>query len=53
MAVAEARSRTERLRKLLEERILVLDGAWGTMLQRQGLTPEGREHVLREGHDSL
>ncbi|HEX2111480.1 MAG TPA: methionine synthase [Gaiellaceae bacterium] len=27
-----------RLRALLEERIVVLDGAWGTMLQRQGLT---------------
>ena len=25
------------LRELLDERILVLDGAWGTMLQRQGL----------------
>jgi 5-methyltetrahydrofolate--homocysteine methyltransferase len=40
VAVAEARSTTERLRELLDERILVLDGAWGTMLQRQGLTPE-------------
>jgi 5-methyltetrahydrofolate--homocysteine methyltransferase len=28
---------TEALRDLLEQRILVLDGAWGTMLQRQGL----------------
>ncbi|MEJ7790510.1 MAG: methionine synthase [Gaiellaceae bacterium] len=27
-----------RLRALLEERILVLDGAWGTMLQAAGLT---------------
>ncbi|HEX6700333.1 MAG TPA: methionine synthase [Gaiellaceae bacterium] len=40
MAVAEARETTQQIRKLLDERILVLDGAWGTMLQRQGLTPE-------------
>jgi 5-methyltetrahydrofolate--homocysteine methyltransferase len=30
-------SGTELLRDLLAQRILVLDGAWGTMLQRQGL----------------
>jgi 5-methyltetrahydrofolate--homocysteine methyltransferase len=28
------------LRKVLDERILVLDGAWGTMLQNAGLEPE-------------
>jgi 5-methyltetrahydrofolate--homocysteine methyltransferase len=28
------------LRKLLDERVVVLDGAWGTMLQAAGLTPE-------------
>lgn len=28
------------LRELLEQRIAVLDGAWGTMLQGAGLTPE-------------
>jgi 5-methyltetrahydrofolate--homocysteine methyltransferase len=39
MAVA-ATSVEARLRPLLEQRILVLDGAWGTMLQHQGLTPE-------------
>jgi 5-methyltetrahydrofolate--homocysteine methyltransferase len=33
-----AASRTELLRELLAQRILVLDGAWGTMLQRQGLS---------------
>ncbi|MEU0563238.1 methionine synthase [Dactylosporangium sp. NPDC006015] len=27
------------LRKLLDERVVVLDGAWGTMLQAAGLTP--------------
>ncbi|MEU6748938.1 methionine synthase [Spirillospora sp. NPDC046719] len=31
---------TEELRRLLDERIVVLDGAWGTMLQGAGLTPE-------------
>jgi 5-methyltetrahydrofolate--homocysteine methyltransferase len=40
VAVAEARSTAERLRELLDERVLVLDGAWGTMLQRQGLTSD-------------
>ena len=30
----------ERLEKLLQERIVVLDGAWGTTLQHRGLTPE-------------
>ncbi|MVZ99618.1 methionine synthase [Actinomadura sp. LD22] len=32
--------RTEELRGLLDERVVVLDGAWGTMLQGAGLTPE-------------
>ena len=31
--------RTRRLRELLDQRILLLDGAWGTMLQGAGLTP--------------
>jgi 5-methyltetrahydrofolate--homocysteine methyltransferase len=39
VAVRAARS-TQEIRKLLDERILVLDGAWGTMLQQQGLAPE-------------
>ena len=30
----------DRLEALLRERILVLDGAWGTMLQNAGLAPE-------------
>ena len=38
MAVAAARS-TQEIRRLLDERILVLDGAWGTMLQQQRLAP--------------
>jgi methionine synthase I (cobalamin-dependent) len=28
----------QRLESILGERIAVLDGAWGTMLQRRGLT---------------
>ncbi|MBW8487143.1 methionine synthase [Actinomadura parmotrematis] len=31
--------RTSALRDLLDERVAVLDGAWGTMLQGAGLTP--------------
>ncbi len=30
---------TEALRRLLNEKVVVLDGAWGTMLQSAGLTP--------------
>jgi 5-methyltetrahydrofolate--homocysteine methyltransferase len=33
-------NRTEQLRQLLAERILVLDGAWGVLLQGRGLTEE-------------
>jgi 5-methyltetrahydrofolate--homocysteine methyltransferase len=33
------RDTTSALRKLLRERVVVLDGAWGTMLQGAGLTP--------------
>jgi 5-methyltetrahydrofolate--homocysteine methyltransferase len=37
------------IRKLLDERVVVLDGAWGTMLQGAGLTPEDyRGDLLRE-----
>jgi len=32
--------RTRELIGLLEQRIAVLDGAWGTMFQGAGLTPE-------------
>ncbi|WP_091455740.1 methionine synthase [Actinokineospora iranica] len=37
--MTEAGSRTAALRELLDRRIAVLDGAWGTMLQGAGLTP--------------
>ncbi|PPK66353.1 methionine synthase [Actinokineospora auranticolor] len=33
-------ARTDDLRRLLDERIVVLDGAWGTMLQNASLRPE-------------
>lgn len=33
-------NRTAELKRLLSERVLVLDGAWGTMLQGAKLTPE-------------
>src|SRR5918999_2507670 len=36
----EAGMSEARLRKLLDERILVLDGAWGTMLQSAGLAAD-------------
>ena len=31
-------NRTEQIRQLLDERILVLDGSWGVLLQGRGLT---------------
>src|SRR6201989_3201730 len=34
------RSTTSELRRLLSDRILVLDGAWGTMLQAAKLKPD-------------
>ena len=37
-ATTPATTAEARLRDLLEQRILVLDGAWGTMLQGRGLT---------------
>ncbi|HEY6479745.1 MAG TPA: methionine synthase [Streptosporangiaceae bacterium] len=39
-AARPERASTVALRKALSERILVLDGAWGTMLQGAGLGPE-------------
>ncbi len=37
----------DKLRELLQQRVVVLDGAWGTMLQGAGLTPAD---YLVEGH---
>ncbi len=46
--------RVELLHKLLEERILVLDGAMGTMIQRHTLEEEDfRGEVLKEHHMPL
>ena len=39
MQTTQASAET-RLRQLMAERVVVLDGAWGTMLQGAGLTPE-------------
>ncbi|ROO86346.1 methionine synthase (B12-dependent) [Actinocorallia herbida] len=41
VAATETRAeRTRRLREILDERIAVLDGAWGSMLQNANLKPE-------------
>src|SRR5689334_1408284 len=48
-AVAE---RTASLKALLEQRIAVLDGAWGTMLQGAGLTPEDYRADFLADHPS-
>jgi len=49
----ERRTRIERLKRLLAERIVFLDGAMGTMIQRERLDEAGyRGERLREhGHD--
>ncbi|MEQ4303269.1 methionine synthase [Plantactinospora sp. B6F1] len=43
-------SRTAALRDLLAQRIVVLDGAWGTMLQGAGLTPADYRGDLLANH---
>jgi len=46
-----ARPATERLRSLLAERVVVLDGAWGTMLQNAKLAPaDYRGDVVDAAH---
>jgi 5-methyltetrahydrofolate--homocysteine methyltransferase len=40
----------EDLRALLGQRIAVLDGAWGTMLQNVGLTPADYRNAALSGH---
>ena len=37
---APATGQAQALRELLDQRIAVLDGAWGTMLQSVGLSPD-------------
>ncbi|MFL6161594.1 MAG: methionine synthase [Jatrophihabitantaceae bacterium] len=39
VAAIDTEARTQILRALLDERIAVLDGAWGTMIQDAGLSP--------------
>ena len=36
---AEPNATTQALKDLLDRRVAVLDGAWGTMFQNAGLTP--------------
>ncbi|HEU5271464.1 MAG TPA: methionine synthase [Jatrophihabitans sp.] len=43
-------TRTEALRALLDERIVVLDGAWGTMIQNAGLSPDDYRGDLLTDH---
>jgi 5-methyltetrahydrofolate--homocysteine methyltransferase len=45
--------RTEELRALMSERILVLDGAMGTMLQTAGLGPEDFGGTEKEGCNEI
>ncbi len=48
----ERTARTTELKKLLGERILVLDGAWGTMLQGAKLKPEDyRADLIAADHE--
>ena len=47
------RDRSDELREILNERILVLDGAWGTMIQRHTLEEEDfrGDRFKNHGHD--
>jgi len=46
----DSENRTEALRAVLRERIAVLDGAWGTMIQNAGLTPADYRDERLDGH---
>jgi len=50
---AERRERIERLKRMLDERIVLLDGAMGTMVQQHRLDERGYrgERFLRHGRD--
>ena len=50
MATAVGTSATTRLRELLAQRIAVLDGAWGTMLQGRGLGEADYRGARFSGH---
>jgi 5-methyltetrahydrofolate--homocysteine methyltransferase len=47
---AQADDRTRALRRLLDTRIAVLDGAWGTMFQNAGLVPADYRDERLAGH---
>jgi 5-methyltetrahydrofolate--homocysteine methyltransferase len=49
----QVQDRSDELREILNERILVLDGAWGTMIQRHKLEEEDfrGERFRDHGHD--
>ncbi len=49
--MAKRRERIEGLRRKLSEGIVVLDGAMGTMIQRQGLEAADFKGEVFEGHD--
>ncbi|MBW4716813.1 methionine synthase [Saccharothrix obliqua] len=44
-------TRTAELRALMDQRVAVLDGAWGTMLQTAGLTPADYRADFLAGHE--
>ncbi|MDT4892812.1 MAG: 5-methyltetrahydrofolate--homocysteine methyltransferase [Pseudonocardiales bacterium] len=46
-----ARERIASLKALLDQRVVVLDGAWGSMLQNAGLAPEDYRGAVVEGHE--
>ena len=45
------RNAAAEIRRIADERILVLDGAWGTMLHGAGLTREDYEGTRFQGHE--
>ncbi|MFP5021270.1 methionine synthase [Pseudonocardia phyllosphaerae] len=48
--VAHAQKKTQQLRELLDTRIGVIDGAWGTVIQGLGLSAEDYQADWLEGH---
>ncbi len=48
--IRETEARTQRLRDILDERIGVVDGAWGTVIQGMQLSPEDYQADFLDGH---
>ena len=48
----DRKSRTEDLYSALEERILIIDGAMGTMIQRYSLQEDDFRNAELENHDT-